>query len=76
MICTKIRFAVDLNVVSKREIEVVEGSAEGSTIEEIAVAMRISATTVRGYLESARFKLGAINRVHAVTKAIRSGLIR
>jgi DNA-binding CsgD family transcriptional regulator len=38
--------------------------------------MRISAETVKAHLDSARYKLQALNRVHAVTKAIRAGLIR
>lgn len=67
---------VDLNVVTKREIEALEWSAEGKTLEDIAILMRISAETVKSHLDSARFKLQAINRVHAVTKAIRAGLIR
>lgn len=67
---------VDLNVVTKREIEALEWSAEGKTLGDIAVLMRISAETVKSHLDSARYKLQAVNRVHAVTKAIRAGLIR
>lgn len=67
---------VDLNIITKREIEALEWSAEGKTLGDIAILMRISAETVKSHLDSARFKLQAINRVHAVTKAIRAGLIR
>ncbi len=67
---------VDLNVITKREIEALEWSAEGKTLDDIAILMRISAETVKSHLDSARFKLQAVNRVHAVTKAIRAGLIR
>ena len=67
---------VDLNAVTKREIEALEWSAEGKTLGDIAILMRISAETVKSHLDSARFKLQAINRVHAVSKALRSGLIR
>ena len=67
---------VDLNVISKREVEALEWSAEGKTLEDIATLMRISAETVKSHLDSARFKLKAVNRIHAVTKAIRAGLIR
>jgi len=31
---------------------------------------------VKTHLDSARFKLKALNRVHAVARAIRTGLIR
>ena len=68
--------AVDLNAVTRREIEALEWSAEGKTLDDIAVLMRISAETVKSHLDSARFKLQAVNRVHAVSKAIRAGLIR
>jgi DNA-binding CsgD family transcriptional regulator len=68
--------SVDLDAITKREIEALEWSAEGKTISDIAILMRISPETVKAHLDSARFKLQAINRVHAVTKAIRAGLIR
>lgn len=67
---------VDLNAITKREIEALEWSAEGKSVADIAVLMRISTETVKAHLDSARFKLQALNRTHAVTKAIRSGLIR
>ena len=38
--------------------------------------MKISSETVKAHLDSARYKLGALNRGHAVAKAIRHGLIR
>lgn len=67
---------VDLNVITRREIEALEWAAEGKTLQDTAVLMRISVETVKSHLDSARFKLQAINRIHAVTKAIRAGLIR
>jgi DNA-binding CsgD family transcriptional regulator len=67
--------AVDLNAITKREIEALELSADGMPVADIAISMRISAETVKTHLDSARYKLQAINRVHAVTKAIRAGLI-
>jgi LuxR family quorum-sensing system transcriptional regulator SinR len=67
---------VDLNAVTRRELEALEWSAEGKTLADIAILMRISQETVKAHLDSARFKLQALNRVHAVTKAIRAGLIQ
>jgi LuxR family quorum-sensing system transcriptional regulator SinR len=67
---------VDLNAITKREIEALEWSAEGKSVADIAILMRISVETVKAHLDSARFKLQALNRTHAVTKAIRAGLIR
>lgn len=68
--------SIDLNALTDREVEALEGAAEGKTIDEIAITLRISATTVKAHLDSARFKLQALNHVHAVAKAIRSGLIQ
>jgi LuxR family quorum-sensing system transcriptional regulator SinR len=67
---------IDLNAITKREIEALEWSAEGKSPADIAILMRISVETVKAHLDSARFKLQALNRVHAVTKAIRAGLIQ
>jgi DNA-binding CsgD family transcriptional regulator len=67
---------IDLNTITKRELETLEWSAEGKSIADIAILMRISSETVKAHLDSARFKLQALNRVHAVSKAIRAGLIR
>lgn len=67
---------IDLNAITKRELEALEYSAEGKNLPEIAILMRISLETVKAHLDSARFKLQALNRVHTVSKAIRAGLIR
>lgn len=67
---------IELGAVTKREIEALQWAAEGASIEEIAAAMRISNETVKAHLDSARYKLQALNRTHAITKALRAGLIR
>ncbi|WOJ91629.1 LuxR C-terminal-related transcriptional regulator (plasmid) [Methylocapsa polymorpha] len=67
---------VDLDAITKRESEALEWTAEGKTVEDIAILMRISPETVKAHLDSARYKLGALTRVHAVAKAIRAGLVR
>lgn len=66
---------IDLNTISRREKEALSWCAEGKSIEDIGLLMSISPETVKGYLDSARYKLGALNRTHAVVKAIRAGLI-
>ena len=66
---------VDLNAITRRETEALSWTSEGNSVADIATLMRISAETVKAHLDSARFKLGALNRVHAVAKAIRHGLI-
>jgi DNA-binding CsgD family transcriptional regulator len=67
---------IDLNAVTRREAEALTWTAEGKSVADIAILMRISAETVKAHLDSARYKLGALNRVHAVAKAIRHGIIR
>jgi hypothetical protein len=37
--------------------------------------LSISEHTLRAYIESARFKLGALNTTHAVAKALSEGFI-
>ena len=67
---------IDLNTITRRETEALAWTAEGKSLSDIGTLMGISAETVKAHLDSARFKLGALNRVHAVAKAIRHGLIR
>lgn len=59
----------------RREIEVVEWTAEGKTSSEIALILGLSEYTVNEYIGSAMRKLDALNRIHLVTKAIRVGII-
>ena len=68
--------APDLNLVTRRETEALAWTSEGKTVADIAMLMRISPETVKAHLDSARHKLGALSRVHAVAKAIRFGIIR
>lgn len=66
---------IDLNALTRRETEALAWTSEGKTVADIGALMRISPETVKAHLDSARFKLGALNRVHAVAKAIRHGII-
>jgi DNA-binding CsgD family transcriptional regulator len=67
---------IDLNAITRREAEALAWTSEGKNVADIGLLMRISAETVKAHLDSARYKLGALNRVHAVAKAIRHGIIR
>lgn len=42
---------------------------------QVADLLNISEHTLRAYIESARFKLGALNTTHAVARATSEGLI-
>jgi len=62
-------------MLSARERECLQWTASGKTSQEIATILELSEHTVNHYLSAACQKLGAVNRAHAVAKAIRSGLL-
>lgn len=66
---------VDFDALNRREIEALEWTAEGKSIEDAAASMGVSAVEIRAHLDSARHKLQALNHLHAVAKAMRAGLI-
>ena len=61
--------------LSPREIDTLSLLAMGYSRAQAADSLSISEHTLRVYIESARFKLGAQNTTHAVAKAISIGLI-
>jgi DNA-binding CsgD family transcriptional regulator len=65
----------NIPVVSKRELECLSLTANGLTSEEIAAELGLSVHTANQYLTNTAQKLNAVNRMHAVAKALRLGLI-
>jgi DNA-binding CsgD family transcriptional regulator len=61
--------------ISKRELECLKLTAAGRTSEDIARILRLSVHTANQYLTTVCGKLDAVNRMQAVAKAIRQGLI-
>ncbi|WP_404817650.1 helix-turn-helix transcriptional regulator [Salipiger thiooxidans] len=61
--------------LSPREIEAMTLLAVGYSRAQVAETLSISEHTLRVYIESARFKLGAMNTTHAVARALSRGLI-
>ncbi|MBX3497784.1 MAG: helix-turn-helix transcriptional regulator [Rhizobiaceae bacterium] len=61
--------------MSKRELECLKLTAKGHTSDSIATSLRISVHTANQYLTNSTQKLNAVNRMHAVAKAIKLGLI-
>ncbi len=61
--------------LSPREIEALTLLAIGYSRAQAANTLSISEHTLRVYIESARFKLGAQNTTHAVARALSQGLI-
>lgn len=64
-----------LDNLSEREIECLQMVGDGLKSEAIGVALGLSVHTVNAYLGSATTKLDAVNRIQAIAKAIRLGLI-
>ncbi len=66
---------VVLKSLSPRETDSVRMIALGYSRAQAADALSISEHTLRVYLESARFKLGAVNTTHTIARAMTLGLI-
>jgi DNA-binding CsgD family transcriptional regulator len=62
--------------LDEMEIKMLQYAANGYSLNLIARYTQYSYSTVREYFQGIRIKLGATNTVHAVTLAIRKGLIR
>lgn len=61
--------------LANREIEVMQKLAWGESIKSISQKMKISEHTVKDYIKSSIYKLGAKNRTEAVADLIRKGVI-
>ncbi|MFK7752275.1 MAG: autoinducer binding domain-containing protein [Sedimentitalea sp.] len=61
--------------LSPREVDAMTLLAMGYSRAQTADTLAISEHTLRVYIESARFKLGALNTTHAVARAMSRGLI-
>lgn len=74
--CTETHInTLDYDLLTSRETEILSWAAEGKSDADIADIIGISYPTVRFHLNNAYKKLGANERIFAVTKAIRHGLI-
>lgn len=62
--------------LTPRELECIFWACEGKTTWEMSQILDITERTVIFHLTSATKKLGAVNRQHAVAKAITTGLIK
>lgn len=63
-------------IVSKREVEVLQLIADGCSTPEVADTLFISQKTVKNHLASIYQKLDARDRTQAVLAAVRRGIIR
>jgi len=63
-------------VISKREVEVLQLIADGCSTAEVAERLFISQKTVKNHLASIYQKLDARDRTQAVLAAVRRGIVR
>ena len=71
----KDRLPEQVRTLSPREVDALTFLAMGYGRGQVAGMLSISEHTLRTYIESARFKLGATNTIHAVAKALVDGQI-
>jgi DNA-binding NarL/FixJ family response regulator len=64
------------DALSGREVEVLREVADGNANKGVARRLGISEETVKAHMKNILSKLGANDRTHAVTIAIRRGIIR
>ena len=64
-----------IRALSPREVDALTFLAMGYGRGQVAEMLSISEHTLRAYIESARFKLGAMNTTHAVARALNEGMI-
>lgn len=63
------------DVLSNRELEVLKLVAQGNSNRETGVLLRIKEETVKAHMSTILAKLGAKDRTHAVTIALRRGIL-
>lgn len=66
---------VTQDALTEREVEVLRRVATGNSNKVIAYQLNISEATVKGHMKSVLEKLGANDRTHAVTIAMKRGFI-
>ncbi|MFT6773120.1 MAG: DNA-binding CsgD family transcriptional regulator [Paracoccaceae bacterium] len=62
--------------LSPREKDVLTMISAGRRRAQVADSLSISESTLRVYIDSARHKLGALNMLHAVAIAVKTGIIK
>jgi DNA-binding NarL/FixJ family response regulator len=66
---------IDADALSARETEVLGLVADGNSNKRVAQALGIAEETVKAHMSTVLAKLGARDRTHAVTIAIRRGIL-
>jgi DNA-binding NarL/FixJ family response regulator len=74
-VATEIAEHASDDVLTRREIDVLRLIAEGNANKEIAGHLSLSEETVKGHVQNILAKLGGNDRTHAVTIALKRGMI-
>jgi DNA-binding CsgD family transcriptional regulator len=64
------------HALSRRQRECLLWIARGKTYDEIAAIEKLSFGSIKSYLDSARYKLNAVNLPQAVAIAVATGVLR
>lgn len=75
-IAREISWHMDSERLSERECEVLSLAAGGNSNKHIAARLSLSEDTIKGYMKSIFSKLGVSDRTHAVTLAVRRGMLQ
>ena len=75
-ICILLDESAQVPALSEREIEVLTWTAKGKSVSAIATILDLSPDTVKTYSKRIYVKLDVSDRVGAVVKALRLGLVR
>jgi len=75
-VATQLAEHMGRDLLSRREVEVLEKIAGGNRNSDIASMLFISEETVKGHVKHILEKLGANDRTEAVTIGVRRGIIR
>jgi len=65
-----------MDILTKRETDIIQYVAQGLNNNQIAEKMFISRHTIKAHLATAIKKLSAINRTNVVYKALKNKLIK
>ena len=63
------------DALTEREIQVLRGVAAGNANKKVAQLLNVSEETIKAHMKSILSKLGANDRTHAVTIALKRGII-
>lgn len=61
--------------LTRREIQIIQLIAHGSSTKVIADVLKITGRTVEKHVDNARIKLNAKNRTHVVALTVHKGII-